>query len=132
MMSETDILLAELFNSTVSTMVQIFFGFISATSAFLVVAHLASKEMYKALAIVTVALYVVASVVLIGGTNRQSLIVFGIRDLLKQSNVMQWHPAVYEAEWIFPTLMHGIPIVETLLFFDAIWYFLHARMENAA
>ena len=131
-MSETDILLAELFRSNAEMMMQIFFGFVSATSAFLVVAHTAGKEMTRALTAVTVTLYVVTSAVLIGGTNRQALVVFGLRDQMKETGVMQWHPAVYEASWIFPTIMHGIPLVELLLCIGAVWYFFHSKKTHVA
>ena len=129
-MSETDILLVDLFNSNTETMLQIFFGFVSATSAFLVVANLAAKEMSRALVTVTVTLYTAASAVMIGGTNRQALVVFGIRDEMKNIDSLQWHPAVYEAPWIFPTIMHGVPVVELLLCLGAIWYFFYARNET--
>ena len=129
-MSETDILLAELFNSNVETYLQIFFGFVSATSAFLIVAHSTAREMPRALASVAVTLYTVTSIVLIAGTSRQGLSIVGIRSQLKQIDALHWHPAVYAPDWLAMLNMYGMVIIEFFLFLGAVWYFLHARKQS--
>ncbi len=129
-MSEIEILLVELLNTNATTMIELFFGFISATSAYLVVSHIAAQELSTALVKVTVALYSVTAAVLIGGTQRQGMVLFGIREQMEKVPSLTWHPAVYEADWIFPTIIYGMPMVESLLFVSSVWYFFHARNTN--
>ena len=124
-MTKLDILLVDLLSSNAMIAIEIFFGFISATSAFLVVGYLAAKELSAPLLKVAVALYSVTSFVLIFAAQRQGLVLVGIREQMGSN--LTWHPAVYEAQWIFPTVIFGMPVVMTLLFVSATWYFLHAR-----
>jgi hypothetical protein len=57
-------------------------------------------------------------------------VMIGIRDLMEKNTALSWHPAVYEAEWIFPFVILGVPFVMFILFACSAWYFLHARRQN--
>ena len=131
-MSETDILLVELFNSNAQTLFEVFFGFVSATSAFLVASHLAGPHVSNSLSRVAVALYAITSLILIGNIQRQGLVMLGIREQMEAVTALQWHPAVYEAEWIFPFFVFGSPVVESFLFVASLWFWFYTRRTNGS
>ncbi len=98
-MSEYEVV--DLFNSHAETLLTILMGFISATSAFLIVAYLVAKELSAFLASVAMALYSIASLVLMALAERQGTALVDLRGQMRQ--ILSWHPGTYEDQWIMPT-----------------------------
>ena len=121
----SDYELVDIFNSNVEVLLALFMAFVSATSAFLVVAYLAAKELSSFLLKVAISLYSITSFLLMGIAERQGAVLIGIRNQMGES--LSWHPAVYETQWIMPTLFRSVVIVMALLYASSIWYFFHAR-----
>jgi len=121
----TEYELADIFQSHVQMMGTFFFGFLSATSAYLVVVHLAGREIPGFLARVTLAIYAAASVFLVTSFQRQSMLLLDVRELMASG--MPWHTAVYEPQWIMPTMIWIAVGVMVVLFVSSIWYQHHAR-----
>ena len=124
-MSEIDLALVEAFNSHLETMLTIFLGYVSATSAFLVVAHLAATELSTILARFVNSLYSITTLALAGITQRQGEVILGIRS--QMGEVLSWHPAVYEPAWVLVMFMRSPFVVMVLIYAGSIWYFRYAR-----
>ena len=99
-----------------------FASFISATSAFLVVVHIASKQLPKLISNLAVALYAFTSIFFIVNFQRSFTMTIGVRDYMTNSNI-SWYPAVLEPRWIMPTTMWIGVFVMTVLTAGSIWYF---------
>ena len=106
--------LVDLFNSLVQGMLAIFMAFVSTTSAFLVATYLAAPKFSRFLARVTVALYAVTALTLIGLEQRQAQTLVDLRTRMR--DVIDWHPASYEAPWIAPTATYSVVGLMVLLF----------------
>lgn len=117
--------LVDLFNSLVQGMLAIFMAFVSTTSAFLVATYLAARKFSPFLAWVTVGLYSVTALTLIGLEQRQAVTLVDLRG--RMSRVADWHPAVYEAEWIAPTATYSIVVLMLLLLASSLWFFFYTR-----
>ena len=124
-MTETDILLAELCNSSATTLVEVFFGFISMTSAFLAVGYFTAKKLSSPLVSLAVALYSITSLVFIAGAQRQATLLVAIREQMGEN--LSWHPVTYEAQWILPVVFFGLLGIMALLFVGSVWYFFYTR-----
>ena len=98
-------------------------SFVSVTSAFLVVVHLASKQLPNLIANLALALYLFASIFFVVNFQRSFTMTIAIRDYMMSSN-MSWYPAVTEPRWIMPSTMWIGVIVMSVLAAGAIWYFL--------
>jgi len=120
--------LADAFQSHVQMLGTFFFGFLSATSAYLVVVHLTSREIPKFLARITIAIYTAASIFLIASFQRQSSLLLDIRGLMKEK--LPWHTAVYEPQWVMPIIIWLAVGLMTSLFVSSIWYHLHSRKKD--
>ena len=103
-----------------------FASFISVTSAFLVVVHMASKRLPKVIANLVLALYVFASIFFLVNFQRSFTMTIGVRDYMTSSN-MSWYPAVTEPKWIMPSTMWVGVTVMTALAAGAIWYFFSRK-----
>ena len=119
--------LVTLFNSHIETMIAIFMAFVSTTSAFLIVTYLAATEFPRFLARVTVGLYSITSLTLMGIGERQAATIIGLRSQME--GVVFWHPAVYEAEWILPTALYSIIVTMLFLFVSSLWFFFFTRQR---
>src|SRR5210317_2405477 len=101
-------------------------SFVSVTSAFLVVVHLASKQLPNLIANLALALYLFASIFFLANFQRSFTMTIAIRDYMASSN-MSWYPAVTEARWIMPSTMWVGVTVMTALAAGAIWYFFSRK-----
>lgn len=98
-------------------------SFVSVTSAFLVVVHLASKQLPNLIANLALALYIFASIFFVVNFQRSFTMTIAIRDYMASAN-MSWYPAATEPQWIMPSTMWIGVIVMFVLASGAIWYFL--------
>jgi hypothetical protein len=123
----SDFELLDAFMSHGAVSLTFFTAFISATSAFVVVAYLAGKNLPSSVANITVAIYSVASIYFVSSFQRLTTSLIAIRD--QMSDTLAWHPAVSEAEWVLHGLAWSGFIATGILYFSAIWYFYHVRMK---
>ena len=124
----------ELLDALMSHMylVQVYFvSFISATSAFLVVAHLAAKELPSTIVKLAIALYGFTAIFLLANFQRAFAITIAVRDKMTALN-MAWYPAVVEPQWIMPTVMWIGVLVMSVLSVGSIWYFVSSRRRSHA
>jgi len=117
--------IVDLFNSHVETLIAIFMAFVSTTSAFLIVTYLAASEFPTILARVTVGLYVITSVTLMGIGEREAATLLALR--ARMVGVATWHPVVLEPEWIAPAASYAMVSVMALLLISSMWFFIYTR-----
>ena len=104
----------------------LFVSFISATSAFLIVANVKGRELPKGAYRLIVYLYLVASVFFLAFMAKVSEGIFNLRGQMQEAN-MGWYNVVYEPQFVLPIiLVAGLFIVVTLVA-GALWYFASVR-----
>ncbi|MFT4562612.1 MAG: hypothetical protein ACI9BW_002358 [Gammaproteobacteria bacterium] len=124
----------ELLNTFVLHMdlVQTYFvAFISATSAFLVVAHLAAKELSSTIVKLAIGLYTFTAIFFLASFQRTFAGTIGLRDKLLAAN-MTWYPAVSEPQWLMPTVMWIGVVVMVVLTTGSISYFVASQRRAHA
>ena len=119
--------LVDLFNSLVQGILAIFMAFVSTTSAFLVATYLAAPKFSPFLARVTVGLYAITGLTLIGLEQRQAQTLVDLRR--RMLTVIDWHPATYESEWIAPAATYSIVALMVLLLVSSLWFFVYTRRQ---
>jgi len=113
-----------------------FVSFISATSAFLVVAHLAAKELSSSIVTLAISLYAFTAIFFLASFQRTFTATIGLRDKMLAFD-MTWYPAVTEPQWLLPTVMWIGVAVMAVLAAGSISYFVtaqrrvHAATERA-
>ena len=103
-----------------------FASFISVTSAFLAVVHIAARRLPKLISNLAVALYVFASIFFLVNYQRSFTMTIGVRDYMTKADML-WYPAVTEPQWIMPFTMWIGVIVMSVLAVGSIWYYLVRR-----
>lgn len=106
-----------------------FLSFISATSAFLVVAHLAAKTISSNLTKLAVGLYSFTAIFYLGNFQRAFTAVIAFRDKMAEAN-MSWHPAVADPQWVMPVIMWMGVTIMILFAFSSVVYFISARKRS--
>ena len=104
-------------------------SFISVTSPFLVVVHIASSRLPRLISNLAVALYVFASIFFLVNFQRSFTMTIGVRDYMTNAD-MAWYPAVTEPQWIMPFAMWLGVIVMTVLAAGSVWYYLVKRRRQ--
>jgi len=106
----------------------VFVAFLSATSAFLIVAHFKGGELRQSLYRIVTALYCVAVVffVLMYAKGLQAAI-----DIREQARLagMDWYNIVYESEMMAPFTFATGFIVQVILAIGSVWYFRSTRRQ---
>ena len=100
-----------------------FASFVSVTSAFLVVVHIAATRLPKLISNLALALYVFASIFFLVNYQRSFTMTIGVRDYMTNSDML-WYPAVTEPQWVMPLTMWIGVIVMSVLAAGSIWYYL--------
>jgi len=121
----SDYELVDAFMSHANIALTYFMGFISATSAFVVIGHIAARDIPASLANIATAIYTVASVFFVASFQRVSTAIVAIRDQMGESLI--WHPAAAEPAWVLHGLVWSGFGATAILYTSAIWYFFHAR-----
>jgi hypothetical protein len=121
----SDYELADLFVTHVQVLLTYFMGFISATSALLVVAHVTGSTLPAALVRVVIAIYTITSIFMIASFQRLSIVILGIRDQMGES--LSWHAVVQEDPWILKLLTSIGVVAMVVIYTSGIWYLLKVR-----
>lgn len=122
--------LVDLWMTHLNLAMTLFAAFLSATSAFLLVAHFKDGELRKSLYRIVLSLYVVAVtffLLLFAKTLEGAL---DVRGQMREAGV-DWYNTVYEVQWIAPTVFTIGFFVQVLLAAGAIWYFRSTREPGA-
>ncbi len=106
----------------------VFVAFLSATSAFLIVAHFKGKELRQALYWIVTALYCVAAVFFLLMFAKTLEGALDIREQAKLAG-LDWFNIVYEHQILAPTIFTIGFIVQVLLAVGSIWYFRSTRSQ---
>ncbi len=118
--------LLDAFDSHLASVISFFVAYISATSAFLVVAYLAAPRLPSLVARLVVGLYSLTAVFFLMIFQRHWTSMLTIRDQMGDAG-LSWYPAVYEPPWVLPTAMWVGVIVMSILYVGSVWYFVSAR-----
>ena len=120
--------LVDLWITHLTLAMTVFVAFLSATSAFLIVAHFKGKELRQALYWIVTTLYCVSAVFF--------LLVFaktleGALDVREQAKLagLDWFNIVYEPQILAPTIFTIGFIVQVLLAVGSIWYLRSTRRQ---
>ncbi len=120
--------LVDLWITHLTLAMTVFVAFLSATSAFLIVAHFKGKELRQALYWIITALYCVSAVFFL-------LLFFktleGALDVREQAKLagLDWFNIVYEPQILAPTIFTIGFIVQVFLAVGSIWYFRSTRSQ---
>ena len=108
--------------------VTVFVAFLSATTAYLIVAHFKGGELRQSLYRIVTALYCVAAVFFLLMFAKTSE---GALDIREQAILaeMDWYNIVYEPQMIAPIVFTIGFIVQVLLAVGSIWYFRSTRNQ---
>ena len=117
---------SNLFAYYLSINITFFMSFISATSGLLVAAYFAGRIIPSRLSAVVIFVYVSTSIFLIGGFQRTSKVIEGVRD-----NLPGWHTASTEPSWVLPNITSIRTVTMVCIATAACWYFQHARKSDA-
>ena len=118
--------LADLWISHLNFAMTVFVAFLSATSALLIVAHLKGRYLQQSLYRIVTALYIVSAVfflILFAKTLEGALNVRGQMQIAD----LDWFNAVYEPQFIAPSVLTIGLLVQVMLAVGALWYFKSTR-----
>ena len=118
--------LADLWISHLNFAMTVFVAFLSATSALLIVAHLKGRDLQQSLYRIVTALYIVSAVfflILFAKTLEGALNVRGQMQIAD----LDWFNAVYEPQFIAPSVLTIGLLVQVMLAVGALWYFKSTR-----
>ena len=120
--------LVDLWITHLTLAMTVFVAFLSATSAFLIVAHFKGKEFRQALYRIVTALYCVAAAFFLLMFAKTSE---GALDIREQAILaeMDWYNIVYEPQMIAPIVFTIGFIVQVLLAVGSVWYFRSTRNQ---
>ena len=121
--------LLDAFNQHLGTTVSFFVSYISATSAFLVVAYLAGKQLPPIVAKLAIGLYSLTAVFFMALFQRHWTSLMSVRDKMHDMD-LSWYPAVYESQWFMPITMWIGVMVMAVLYAGSVWYFISARRDT--
>ncbi len=122
----TDYELLDLLISHMELVHVYFLSFISATSAFLVVAHSAAKKLSSAIVKIAVTLYLFTTIFFIANFQRSFTITINVRDQISNAQ-LSWYATVYEPQWIMPSTMWIGVFIMLILSVASTWYFISSR-----
>ena len=106
----------------------LFVAFISATSAFVVVANVKGKELSLAACRLVRHLYIVASMFFLVFMGKVSESILNLRGQMHNAN-MEWYNVVYEPQFILPLILgSGFDVVVSVMG-GSLWYLNSVRKE---
>ena len=118
--------LVDLWVTHMTHLMTVFVAFLSATSAYLIVAHLKGGELRPSLYRIVTALYCVASVFLLLMYAKTLEAALDIRGQAILAD-MDWYNIVYEPEMMAPFTFATGFIVQVILAVGSVWYFRSTR-----
>ena len=120
--------LVDLWLTSLSLAMTVFVAFLSATSAYLIVAHFKGKELQRSLYRIVTALYCVSAIFFLAMYAKT---VEGALDIRDQARILglDWFNIVYEPQALAPTTFTIGFIVQILLAAGSIWYFRSTRRQ---
>ena len=126
-MSQFELLEAWLGHS--NFLLSVFVAFISATSAYLIVANVKGQELHRNIFVLVSSLYLLASVFFILFYIKVAESMLNLRGQMRETD-MSWYNVVYETQFIFPTIVAIGGILMICLVVGSIWYFFHLRKKG--
>ena len=128
-MSQSD--LVNLWVTHMDFLLVLFVAFMSATSAFVVVANIKGKDLSSAACRLVRCLYVVASVFFLVFMGKVAESILNLRGQMHAAN-MEWYNVVYEPQFVLPLiLIIGLVVVVSLVV-GSLWYLSSLRKESAS
>ena len=106
----------------------LFVSFISATSAFVVVANIKGQELSKQACRLVRSLYIIASVFFLIFMGKVAESILNLRGQMHASD-MEWYNVVYEPQFVLPLLLTTGLIVTISLVAASLWYLSSVRKE---
>ena len=106
----------------------LFVAFISATSAFVVVANVKGKELSLAACRLVRHLYIVASMFFLVFMGKVSESILNLRGQMHNAN-MEWYNVVYEPQFILPLILGSGFVVVVSVMGGSLWYLNTVRKE---
>jgi hypothetical protein len=106
----------------------LFVAFISATSAFVVVANVKGKELSPAACRLVRHLYIVASMFFLVFMGKVSESILNLRGQMHKAN-MEWYNVVYEPQFILPLILGAGFVVVVSVMGGSLWYLNSVRKE---
>ena len=106
----------------------LFVAFISATSAFVVVANVKGKELSLAACRLARHLYIVASMFFLVFMGKVSESILNLRGQMHNAN-MEWYNVVYEPQFILPLILGSGFVVVVSVMGGSLWYLNSVRKE---
>ncbi len=120
--------LVDLWITHLTLAMTVFVAFLSATSAFLIVAHFKGKELRQGLYLIVTALYCVSAVFFLLMFAKTLEGALDIREQAKLAG-LDWFNIVYEPQILAPTIFTIGFIVQVLLAVGSIWYLRSTRSQ---
>jgi hypothetical protein len=118
--------LVDLWITHITFAMTVFVAFLSATSAFLIVAHFKGGELRQSLYWIVTALYSVAAVFFLLLYAKTLEAAIDIREQARLAD-MDWYNIVYEPGMMAPFIFTTGFVVQVLLAFGSVWYFRSTR-----
>ena len=109
----------------------LFVAFISATSAFVVVANVKGKELSLAACRLVRYLYIVASMFFLVFMGKVSESILNLREQMHKTD-MDWYNVVYEPQFILPLILGAGFVVVVSVMAGSLWYLNSLRKESDA
>lgn len=128
-MSQYDLI--DLWVTHMDFLMVLFVSFISATSAFLVVANVKGRELQQGAYRLIVYLYFVASLFFLAFMAKVSEGIFNLRGQMHEAN-MDWYNVVYEPQFILPIILIAGLLIMISLVAGSLWYFASVRRNPAS
>jgi hypothetical protein len=110
-------------------LVVLFVAFMSATSAFVIVANIKGKDLSSPACRLVRWLYVVASVFFLVFMGKVAESILNLRGQMFAAN-MEWYNAVYEPQFILPLILVIGFVVAVSLVVGSLWYLRSVRKES--
>jgi len=110
-------------------LVVLFVAFMSATSAFVIVANIKGKDLSSPACRLVRWLYVVASVFFLVFMGKVAESILNLRGQMLAAN-MEWYNVVYEPQFILPLILVIGFIVAVSLVVGSLWYLRFVREES--
>ncbi len=120
--------LVDLWITHLTLAMTVFVAFLSATTAFLIVAHFKGPELRQSLYRIVTTLYGVAVVFFVLMYAKTLEAAIDIRGQAKLAD-MDWYNIVYEPQMIAPFIFTTGFIVQVILAIGSVWYFKSTRNQ---
>lgn len=121
--------LADLWVTHMTFLLSVFLAFISATSAFLIVATLKGRELQNFLYRLILYLYLIASVFFLLFFVKVSEGLFNLRTQMIDLEMI-WYNVVYENQMILPVILSLGVLIMISLITGSVWYFNSVREKR--